>query len=278
MSARKHVFLICITAAGLALPASSQVSGNGFLNVQIGNSAQNERLPYMAEFKATQMRTLPDGSSIVQETTEVVAVDSQGRRTTATTRVPPQAGQTPETRFRIYDPVAHTHISWSSAGKEATVSAIPIAAASQCSGMMLSQIVTTLDLHGKGHKKRHAHGKETPTVKTTQEDLGLSTIQGIKARGQRTITTASAGAIGNIQPLVSTIELWKAVDPGLRGLVLREVSDDLRSGSKMSKELERFSQAEPDPSIFRVPPGYEIVNRELAIVYCPGADEMEPAP
>jgi len=259
-------FLICIVAAGWAFSASSQVSRTQKVTTQVGNSVQAARLPYMAEFKTTQMRRLPDGTAIENETIEVVAVDSQGRRMTATTNIPPQGDQTPKTRFTVFDPTAHTKIEWMSPGKEVAVSAIPIPAAVQCSWMSSSVIVMKLD----------RHGKMIPNTKTTQQDLGTGTIHGVEARGRRTTTTTPAKPIKKIQTQVSTFEVWTAIDPGFGGLVVRQVNDDPPSG-KTTKELVKFSQAEPDSAIFRIPSGYDILNREVAMDNCPGAEEMEPA-
>ncbi|MGB8031510.1 MAG: hypothetical protein WCF30_17810 [Terracidiphilus sp.] len=224
----------------------------------------------MAEFKTTQTRTLGDGSTVTHETSEIVAVDSQGRRMIATATVPSPGDQRPETRFTVVDPVTHTRINWTSPGKEAMVSAIPISAASQSSCGWVSFSIGVIERPGKKAK--------APRVKTAVEDLGMETIQGVKARGRRTTTTTTwAGPKRRMQAQVSRFEIWRAVAPELRGLLAREVSDDPQQG-KMTKELVQFRQAKPDPSIFQLPPGYEVVNREVAMDWCPSADDVEAAP
>jgi hypothetical protein len=55
------------------------------------------------------------------------------------------------------------------------------------------------------------------------------------------------------------------------------MSDDPRQG-KMTKELVKFSQAEPDRLIFQPPQGYEVVNREVEMDGCANADDVEAAP
>jgi hypothetical protein len=301
MSARGCSFLICISAVMSLLPASSQVSMNQTVTVQMSNPGRTTRLPYLAEFKTTQVRTLADGSTVTDESTEVVAVDSQGRRLTATTTAPSSGDVTPKTRFTVIDPMAHVWISWASPGKIATVAAIPIPAAAQCSYAAVGSEIVTLSCAGSrttqtptstflgsiakrlGFLGTHnaaglgcASGTVIPTTKSTVEDLGTTTIHGVEARGQRTTTTAPGVAIQNIPPQVTAFEVWTAIDPGLRGLVVRQLNDSSRSG-KMSRELVKFARSEPDSSIFQVPRGYEIVNREVAIDYCPTADELEPA-
>jgi hypothetical protein len=225
-------------------------------------------LPYTAEYKTTQVKTLADGATITEETFEVVAVDSHGRRMTATRTVLSSGGQTPETRFTVFDRIAHTQVSWVSPGKEVTVSAIPIPAASQCSYATMSVEIVKIRPDG---------GVEVPSVKTAVEDLGTQAFQGVEARGRRTTTTTTpVGPLGRNKPLVNTFEVWRAVEPGLRGLLALEVRDDPQFG-KMTKTLVKFSQTEPNSSIFQLPPGYEIVNREVAMDWCPNADDVESA-
>lgn len=240
-------FVICITAAGLSFPVSSQVPTIQSVAAQTANSASNTRLPYMAKYRTTQVRTLPDGSAMTHETTEVVAVDSHGRRMTAITKTPPPGGQA-RTHIMIVDPVAHTNISWMSPGTEATVSAIPLDGAYGCS-------YSSFSMGG-------------PSVKTKDEDLGTATIQGVEARGRRFSKTISLGPREKNQTLLNMVEVWTAVDPGLSGMLVRRVNDDAGSG-QTTKDLVSFRQAEPDPSMFRFPVGYEIVNREVSPSPCP---------
>ena len=266
MGVRISVFVICFAATASTFPASSQFSGNRMVSTQPGDVAHNTRLPYMAEFKTTQSRTLAYGTTMTQETTEVVAVDSQGRRMTATTMVPSPGDQAPVTRFKVFDPMTHTKISWASPGKEVTVSAVPIPAAAQLCGASWASFSVI----------SRRTGKRVASVKTKVVDLGTETIQGVEARGQRTTATTTARVKRHSESQVSTFELWKAIAPGWRGLVVRMVNDDPQQG-KMRKELVKFSPTEPDSSMFQLPPGYEIVNREVAMDWCPSADEAEPA-
>jgi hypothetical protein len=110
-------------------------------------------------------------------------------------------------------------------------------------------------------------------------------ILGVEAQGSRTTTTIPLQPIEKhkkhrpqerTDELVSTAELWRAIAPGLSGLVVREVNVDMQS-FKSSKELVKFSQGEPDAAIFRPPTGYEIVNREVNVNPCTGFEGMEPS-
>lgn len=259
MGVRILVFLICIAAECMSFPVSGQTPTNKSIVLQTGSSASNAWLPFIAKYKTTRVKTPVSGSPITQETTEVLAVDSRGRRMTAVTTTSPP-GEEPRTHIKVFDPVSHAKISWMSPGTEASVSAIPLGLAYGCS---------------------YAVGSiEGPTVKTTDADLGTATIQGVEARGRRYTKTITLGPHGKNPTLLNMVEMWTAIDPGLRGLLVRYayVSDDRSSAYKTTKELVSFRQSEPDSSIFRVPSGLTIVNREVSPSTCPDTDELLPGP
>jgi hypothetical protein len=219
----------------------------------------------MAEFRILQAKTVANGTPITHETTVVDARDSRGRHMTATTDTPTSADQVATTHFRVFDPVAHVTFNWSFPGREATVMAIPFSGAisSGCSWMS-SRI-------GSANEK------------TTVEELGTKTIQGVEARGRQTSTTVSLEPIGKHKKHesqagtieVHSTELWIAIDPGLAGLVVREVSKDWPS-VETSRELVNFSQSEPDAAVFQPPIGYEVVNREVNTDACVSVGEAQP--
>jgi hypothetical protein len=243
-----------------ALPLSGQAPRNRITNIEMTHP-HTAPLPYTAEFKVTHVRTLADGSTITNESTEVEALDSAGRRMTATAgdsravKTLVNGDQTSITTVNVFDPVAHTNASWSVPGQKAIVREMPIPGAARPSCATATTGTTTSPV-------RILHDSAPNRIKPTIEDLGTETIMEIEARGRRTTTTTPAGTIGNNEPLVRISETWRAVAPGLRGLVLREVNDDPQSG-KMTRELTSFNQSEPDASVFQPPADYEIVNREV---------------
>jgi len=229
----------------------------------MGNSAPAARLPYTAEFKITRVQTLVNGSTITHESTQVIALDSQGRRMTATTDVPLLGNQTPITRVSVMDPVARTNSSWTVPGQKATVIQMP------APGVSRTGCLTNMQVRLPDNRTQPERPK--PVI----EDLGTQTINGVEAHGRRFTTTTPAGAIGNDAPLVRTTETWTAIAPAsLRGLFVREVSDDPQSG-KYTRELTNFTQAEPDASVFQPPEGYEIVNKPAPSSVCPGEEGTE---
>jgi hypothetical protein len=84
--------------------------------------------------------------------------------------------------------------------------------------------------------------------------LEKKTIEGIPVEGRKRTTTIPAGQIGNELPITITSEEWSS--PDLKILVLTRYSDPRMGDS--SYRLINIVRAEPDPSLFQVPPGYTI--------------------
>jgi hypothetical protein len=258
------VAVLCATAAGLALPVTGQTAGVTSSTFGVANKpTPAARLPYTAEFKITRVQMLASGATITHESTEVDVLDSQGRRMNSTTTIPLSGNQMQITRVSVLDPVARTNSSWAVPGKTATVIQMP------APGVSRTGCLTNMQVRLPDNRTQPERPK--PVI----EDLGTQTINGVEARGRRFTTTTPAGAIGNDAPLVRTSEAWTAIAPGLRGLMARDVTDDQQWG-KMTKELTNFTQAEPDPSVFQPPEGYEIVNKPAPGSVCPGEEGIDP--
>jgi hypothetical protein len=232
------------------------------------NPGHAARLPYTADYKITSVKTLADGTTITHESTEVVALDSQGRRMTSTTTLPNSADQSPRTHVSVFDPVAHTNTNWNVPGERATVMnmTVPGAARAGCAAAVSGRPASVAGIL---------------PIKPVMEDLGTETINGVEARGRRMTTTTPAGAVGNDAPLVHINESWTAVLPGLSGLLVRSVNDDPQTG-KTDKELTNLEQAEPEASFFLPPAEYELENKDAQVASCPvaaGAEQpMAPIP
>jgi hypothetical protein len=239
----------------LSLPVSAQVVRNRISTVELRNSTHVAKLPYTAEYKTTRTQVLANGATITHESTEVVAVDSQGRRMTSSTTTPLSGDQVARTHVYVFNPVERVSISWNVPGTKATVMHLPEpnAARTPCS--------TSSTLAPQPHTAP-APMSAVERPKPVVEDLGTETIQGVETRGSRVTTITPAGTVGNDEPLVRTTELWRATAPGLYRMEVRTVSDDPQFG-KTTKELVNFSQSEPDASVFQPPADYEIENKEM---------------
>jgi hypothetical protein len=276
--------VLAVWAVGsLALPVFGQLS-----NATIA-SRHRAIQPFTAEFKITSERTLANGTTITQESTERQVKDAEGRILTVT--ITQATEERPERSFyHVYDPVARTNSSWSTPGKRATVDQmppLPEPGQRQAGCWTTSTDTTSVSNERTDGISAVAGGigvggvstiapaaTRIPTAGTarlgttnkdfTREDLGTQTIQGVLAKGTRTTRTTPAGAIGNDAPLVRTSETWQAAT---LGLVVREVTDDPQSG-KRSRELVELSQEAPDPASFQPPQDYEIQLHEMHEVPC----------
>ena len=93
-----------------------------------------------------------------------------------------------------------------------------------------------------------------PQRKTTSEDLGTQTIEGISAEGHRYTTTWPVNSQGNDAPLVSASESWTAAE---LGLVIVQKMNDLRNGETV-RRFKNINRGEPDPSLFQMPADYTV--------------------
>jgi hypothetical protein len=99
---------------------------------------------------------------------------------------------------------------------------------------------------GRGGVMVRRTGPESP--------LEHKTIEGVAVEGRSTRTVIPAGQVGNEQPIVVLNEQWRSSD--LNVLVMTRHADP-RTGES-SYRLLNIIRAEPDPSLFMVPPDYTV--------------------
>jgi hypothetical protein len=88
-----------------------------------------------------------------------------------------------------------------------------------------------------------------------RESLGTQTMEGVSAEGERRTSTIEAGAIGNDRPIQIVSEGWYS--PDLQVEVMTKHSDP-RTGEEVMR-LANINRAEPDPSLFAAPVGYQLI-------------------
>jgi hypothetical protein len=93
------------------------------------------------------------------------------------------------------------------------------------------------------------------------EDLGSRAIQGIQTDGTRDTTSWNVGAAGNDQPLTVVREFWHSA---MLGINLISVLEDPRIG-RQTFTLTDLSLDDVDPSYFKLPDGYSVVDRRNAV-------------
>ena len=95
---------------------------------------------------------------------------------------------------------------------------------------------------------------ETTAART--ESLGTRQIEGLTARGRRTVTTIPVGQFGNDRPIEITDEQWESTE--LKQLVVSRHHDP-RTGD-VEYRLTNVSRAEPPSYLFAVPADYTVVD------------------
>ena len=93
-------------------------------------------------------------------------------------------------------------------------------------------------------------------AKTSLEDLGSQTMEGLLVNGVRETHMIPAGEIGNATPIKVVTEVWSS--PELKTAIYSKLSDP-RTGDHIF-QLTGIVRAEPDPSLFTVPSDFEIVD------------------
>jgi len=277
---------------------SASVSGMAFGGF---DRAPIQGAPYSATITNESIQTLADGNRIVQTSTGTTARDSQGR-TRHDTALPAignlSAANAPRLIF-LQDPVAQTSYTLNLTDK--TAQKMPVFSAmgagapgmgpvtmkfGEVSGpppMLETSTFTTaapppgvfIQKHVEftdGHVNQlgpepgvsmfvQKHLDEQAQAST--EDLGSQTMEGVLVNGVRTTHTIPAGQIGNERPIAIVSEIWTS--PDLKTVVFSKRTDP-RMGEQTFR-LTNIVRAEPDPSLFAVPPDFKIVDGPQPIRY-----------
>jgi hypothetical protein len=197
--------------------------------------------PYSAMQVHQTIRKLTDGTTISQKGHHFVARDAQGRVRVEMRMAKGKNGGPDTVMVFVSDPVAHTITTWMSGpkveNKLASVVKIP---AERKQETPVQPLVTGASMR--------------PQPVVTTENLGTVMLQGLPVTDVRTTTVVPVGRAGNDAPITKTHEVWTSED---LKLVMKQQTEDPRTGVT-TVELEEFSRAEPDPKLFRVPPGYVV--------------------
>jgi hypothetical protein len=190
--------------------------------------------PFSATVSTESVRMLADGGRITLVNHRAIARDGAGRIFQERRLLVPREGEHESviTQTEISDPVAHKlyickpdeHVcqleSYSPPVFAATPSAINV------------------------------------TEKKSREDLGKQFIGGLEAEGTRETTVLEPGAIGNDSELHIIREYWYSPQLSIN---LRSKLQDPRIGTQ-DFELSDVTLGEPDPKLFKVPPGSEVID------------------
>ena len=235
--------------------------------------------PYSADTIVESSQTLADGNHIARKTTGRVYRDGEGRTRREEDRQDGSVG------VSISDPIAGVAYSLDPATKTAWKTGTAAAGAIM-EKLEASQVEAKRELDGQQRKleaekmaaaSRERVGPGNPHVTEPRENVvatteggfvtmrgGLykvsdaplehKTIEGVAVEGRKTTSTIPAGKVGNEQPITITSEEWNS--PDLKVLVLTKHADP-RMGES-SYRLLNIIRAEPDRSLFMVPPDYTV--------------------
>jgi hypothetical protein len=223
-------------------------------------------MPYSAEQVNENVQTLADGTHIRQkQRTTVMYRDSAGRTRTEMPLGGP--GMNDDARIvRIVDVVGGYEYALDDQNKIAHRVAIEVAqpmpkrAATGVMGVAQAFVapafVGPAPLPAQVTRAVASGPANVPRPEIQSEDLGTQVIEGVTARGHRMTQTWPVDSIGNDRPIVSVNETWFSDQLGM--MVLSKNSDPRHGDSTTT--LKNVNLAEPDPSLFQPPPGYQIVD------------------
>lgn len=186
--------------------------------------------PYSATGVTTRTQTLSNGNAINQSSCTKLYRDSAGRTRREETRNSATCSATPTT-ISISDPVAgvaYVINPQSSTYRQFAIKTPPAETAPQA-------------------RTRPANPNQVETSLGAQAIAGTS----LSAQGSQTVRTIPAGTFGNAQPIAITSVRWYS--PDLQ-IVTQSSRTDPRSGT-IAYQLSNLSTAEPDESLFQLPPG-----------------------
>jgi hypothetical protein len=217
--------------------------------------------PYSATAVTHTIQVLADGSQIERTQSQAIYRDEQGR-----TRI-----ESSEGRFiQIVDRVAGLAYSLDTIERTARTTAIMTAgrgvSVSATQPTTATNSTTTTQQAALDDLKALAEllaSREQIAIDPTRPpwqgwayaDLGTQFINGVQAKGVRTTNTIPVGAIGNNRELKTVSERWESRD---LGILVKSVNTDPRFGTT-TYELTNISQSAPDPSLFRVPADYAVL-------------------
>ncbi|HXE63597.1 MAG TPA: hypothetical protein VN519_08655 [Bryobacteraceae bacterium] len=199
--------------------------------------------PYSGQFEHSNLRTLPNGTHMLNQSSGyTIYRDSEGRVRTERHAYPaarPDRPKPPDDFVvaEIHDPVA---------GFEYILDPVNKVAHRRAFKPEMVEKWNPAEVTGM----KTAPASDTPFGK--REFLGTKMISGVTAYGLK--TTASR-PLQNGTGVSSSEEEW--FDPA-SGAVLTSTSD--RNGDETTTTLANYSNAEPAPSLFHVPEGYQTID------------------
>jgi hypothetical protein len=274
-------FLVATGSAFAQDEAAAKMKMEAIVRVPL--EAPMKGAPFSAETVVDSEQTLADGNRIVRKTTGRVYRDSDGRLRRE------EDGPNGRVSITIVDPVAgfsyaidpETKIAWRTPSGTAAGIMQKMQAMEEKQKVEQDQLLAAKK-EAEARQREGGAGWTAPAagevvVRTRSGNVAMAyapepgpiehkVIEGVNVDGRKTTTTIPAGKVGNEQPLTISSEEWRS--PELNVLVLTRHSDP-RTGES-GYRLTNIIRAEPDHSLFIVPPDYTVKDT--------GIRRMETAP
>jgi len=205
--------------------------------------------PFSAKSVDRDVRTLPNGTHITHASAVLYYRDTMGR-----TRFDRQVPTMEDLGFimvEISDPVAGYHYTLDALNKMA----YRIEMTQNVPGLAI-QLPRSVPKTSCAAREKLPRKAELMGDEVENEELGERVMEGLVVEGSRTTTTTPVGRMGNDKPLTSVQELW--FSPSICRVISRRSSSQ---GEELTSELTDITTAEPDSSLFQVPPDYKIVDK-----------------
>ncbi len=222
-----------LTALFVSLSCSIAVAqGRGVFVTPIPNA------PLLAVVNTESTSILENGTVVNQRTISAIARDVHGRIFNERRPMIPasDAGTPPILSIHIYDPQTRQNTFINPQEKVAWQNTLSRPPATEPPAL--------------------GSGAAGPYVK--EEDLGTRRMEGVDCHGIRDTQTIPADVSGTGAPLTVVDEYWYSSDLRLNMLVIHK---DPRTGEQTTT-VTQVSRSVPDPAIFEVPAGYQILQRQ----------------
>jgi hypothetical protein len=230
--------------------------------------------PYSADTIVDSSQTLADGNRIARKTTGRVYRDGEGRTRREEDRQDGTVGisitDSVEGGAYSLDPVKK--IAWKTgmATAGAIMAKVEASVVEEQRKLAAEKVATAARENATRTGGAVAPATAPPTAGgvmmrgqafkvTDNTPLEHKTMEGVAVDGRRTSTTIPAGQVGNEQPITITSEEWSS--PELKVLVLTRHADP-RMGESTYR-LTNIIRAEPDRSLFMVPPDYTVKDTNI---------------
>jgi hypothetical protein len=234
------------------------------MRMEGGVMSNVKNAPYRADQITESTQTLGDGTRIHNEHQVTIYRDSQGRVRRESPEeisiMDPISGvdytlNTKDMTYRKMGVSISTNSGDSGGRGLVTVRTGAAVFAGGSRGGEDKPVVFTQTMTDGSNTTHFSLNGQIVTMTPNKESLGTQTMEGVSAQGERRTSTIETGAIGNDRPIQIVSERWYS--PDLQVEVMTKRSDP-RIGEEITR-LININRAEPDPSLFQVPAGYQLV-------------------